>query len=124
MSEVAEPFQVEDLTVLTALEKVIETCRNHDTICVGATEVSRLLYKATPEEDAQKFELIVMAKDLLKEYQDIILFKAKELNIPVLYVETRKELAGVMPFKPKNIGAVGIKKFVNEGREKAFILNA
>ena len=100
-----QSLQIEDLTILTALKKVFEISRNHDTINIGATEVARDLYR----EGSQKFEVIVMAKDLLKEYQDIILFKAKELNIPVLMVESRKELASVMPFKAKNIGAVGIE---------------
>lgn len=124
MSEAVESFQVEDLSILSALKKVVEVCRNHDSMSVGATEVARLLYRISPETETQKFELIVVSKDLIKEYQDIIMFKAKELSIPVLFVDSRKELAGIMPFKAKNIGAVGIKDFVHEGREKAFILNA
>lgn len=82
------------------------------------------MYQITPETEARKFKLIVVSKDLIKEYQDIIMFKAKELDIPVLFVDSRKELASIMPFKAKNIGAAGIKDFIQEGREKAFILNA
>jgi ribosomal protein L7Ae-like RNA K-turn-binding protein len=124
MSDAAESFQVEDLTILSALKKVMEICRNHDSVSIGATEVARQLYRITPETETQKPKLIVVSKDLIKEYQDIIMFKARELNIPVLFVDSRKELASIMPFKAKNIGAVGIKDFIHEGREKAFILNA
>lgn len=124
MSEATESFQVEDLTILSSLKSVLEDCRDHDSVSIGATEVARALYQITPETDAQKFKLIVVSKDLIKEYQDIIMFKAKELDIPVLFVDSRKELASIMPFKAKNIGAAGIKDFIHESREKAFILNA
>lgn len=124
MSEPTESFQVEDLTILSALRKVLEICRSHDSVSIGATEVARVLYRTTPETEVQKFKLIVVSKDLIKEYQDIIMFKAKELDIPVLFVDSRKELASIMPFKAKNIGAAGIKDFIHEGREKAFILDA
>lgn len=124
MSHAVESFQVEDLTILSALKKVMEICRNHDSVSIGATEVGRMLYRITPETETQRPELIVVSKDLLEEYQKIIMFKAKELNIPVLFVDSRKELASIMPFKAKNIGAVGIRDFIHEGREKAFILSA
>lgn len=117
MSTLVENLQ-EELNIQTALQSVINTCRNHDSIKIGASEVVRALYMNTP------IQLIVLPEDLLDEYKTIITAKAQELNIPVVKVESRIELAKLMPFKVKKIGAVAIVDFVYESREKAFIFSA
>ncbi|KAM0679466.1 40S ribosomal protein S12 [Glugoides intestinalis] len=117
MSLIVESLQ-EDLTMQSALKKVFRICRNHDSLKLGASEVSRKLYQGTP------LQLIVMSEDILQEYKTIIINKAEELSVPIVTVETRKELGELMPFPSKKIAAVGITDFIHESREKAFIFNA
>lgn len=117
MSLIVESLQ-EDLTMQSALKKVFRICRNHDSLKIGASEVTRTLYQSSP------IELIVMSDDLHEDYKTIIIKKAEELSVPVVTVESRKELGELMPFSSKKIGAVGITDFIHESREKAFIFNA
>jgi ribosomal protein L7Ae-like RNA K-turn-binding protein len=117
MSQLAENLQ-EELNIQTALQSVINTSRNHDAAKFGASDVVRALYTNTP------LQLIVLPEDLLDEYKTIITAKAQEMNIPIVKVESRAELAKLMPFKAKKIGAVGITDFIYESREKAFIFSA
>lgn len=107
----------EDLTMQSALKRVFQICRNHDTLKIGASDVVRSFYQGNG------LKLVAMAGDLLEDYQKIILKKAEELNVPVVKVDSRSELGGLMPFSARSIGAVGVTDFVQESREKAFIFN-
>lgn len=117
MAQLVDNLQ-EELNIQTALQSVLNTCRNHDTLKIGASEVVRALYMNAP------LQLIVLPEDLLDEYKTIITSKAQENNVPIVKVDSRVELAKLMPFKTKRIGAVGIVDFVYESREKAFIFSA
>lgn len=117
MSEIVENFQ-EELTIQTALQSVFKTTRNHNFLKVGASEVVRALYQNV------NLQLIVLPEDLLDEYKTIITEKAKEMNVPIVKTESRAELAKLMPFSAKKIGAAAIVDFVTESREKDFIFSA
>jgi len=117
MSQIVESLQ-EDLTVQSSLKRVFQICRHHDTLKVGASEVVRSLYRG------RCLQLVVMSADLQEDYQTIIMKKAEELNVPVVKVDSRKELGGLMPFSARSMGAVGVTDFVQESREKAFIFNS
>lgn len=120
-----EAFQTEDVTIHSALRQIFVTCKNHNKLALGATEVIKSLVRVASIEDQECLRLVVMAKDLLQDFQSIIVEKCKELNVSILYVDDRKQLAEISPLKRvKNIGVVGIKDFVYESREKAFIVNA
>ncbi|KAI4290780.1 small subunit ribosomal protein S12e [Pancytospora philotis] len=121
----SEGFQAEDMTVVSALNKIFMTCRNHHKLALGSAEVVKALLRSNSAESADALELVIMAKDLLQEYQTIIVEKCKEFNVPVIYVDDRKQLAEISPLKrAKNVGVVGIRDFVYESREKRFIFNA
>lgn len=118
-----EAFQTEDLTVESALKQVFATCKNHNKLALGAIEVVKALYRGAGSADSVK--LVVMAKDLLQSYQDIIIDQCRQQGIVVMYVEDRKQLGAITPLKKvKNTGVIGIKDFVCESREKAFVVNA
>ena len=117
MDQLAENLQ-EELNFQTAIQSVVNTSRNHDAAKFGASDVVRALYANIP------LQLIILAEDLLDQYKIIITAKAQELNIPIMKIATRAELAKLMPFKAKNIGAVGIIDFIYESREKSFIFNS
>lgn len=120
-----EAFQTEDVTIHSALRQIFITCKNHNKLALGATEVVKSLMRATSAEDLECLRLVVVAKDLLQEFQDIIVERCRALNVSILYVDDRKQLAEISPLKRvKNIGVIGIKDFVYESREKAFIVNA
>jgi len=116
MSQLVESLQ-EDLTIQSALKKVLQTSRNHDALKIGASEVVRCLYQGSP------LQMIVMPEDLLEEYKTIITQKAEELSVPIVKVESRKELGELMPFHARKMGAVGVVDFIHESREKAFIFS-
>ena len=69
-------------------------------------------------------KLVILAKDLIKEYQDLIVPKCEQFGIPIIFLEDRVELGSITPMKIKKAGAIGIKNFICETREKAFIINA
>lgn len=116
MAQIVESLN-EDLTIQSALKKVFETSRNHDSLKIGASEVVRSLYQNSP------LQLVVISEDLLEDYKTIITKKAEEVNIPVVKVESRKELGEMMPFSARKMGAVGVVDFIHESREKAFIFS-
>lgn len=117
MSQLVESLQ-EDLTIQSALKKVFQTSRNHDALRIGASDVVRKMYQG------QKFQLIVMSSDLLEDYKTLIMNKAEEMQVPVVKVESRKELGELMPFPARKMGAVGVVDFIHESREKAFIFSS
>lgn len=120
-----EAFQSEDLTVLSALAQVFKTCKSHNKLALGSTEVTKTLVRTTSSEDKDGLKLVVVAKDLLEGFQRIIEDRCRAFGIPMLYVEDRKQLAEITPLKNvRNFGAIGIRDFVCESREKAFIVNA
>ncbi|ELA41703.1 uncharacterized protein VICG_01207 [Vittaforma corneae ATCC 50505] len=116
MSQLVESLQ-EDLTVQSALKKVLQVCRNHDSLKIGASEVVRCLYQNAP------LQLIIIPEDLFEDYKTIIMKKAEELSIPVVKIESRQELGELMPFSARKIGAVGVVDFIHDSREKAFIFS-
>lgn len=120
-----EAYQAEDLTITSALQQIFKNCKNHNMLALGTTEVIKSLYRTTSTEDEEIMNLVVVAKDNLSEFTHIIEDKCRQLNIPLLFVETREELASITPLKRiKKASAIGIKDFVCESREKAFIVNA
>jgi len=116
-------FESEDLSLRTAFEKVFTICRNHNKILMGAKEIIKTLVRSTAQDAPLK--MVIIAKDADQQAQDIMLFKCREKNVPVIYVDTRKELGEMAPLKKvKNIGAVGIVDFIYETREQIFILSS
>ncbi|KAI5168320.1 small subunit ribosomal protein S12e [Pancytospora epiphaga] len=118
-------FKMEDMTVQTALQQVFAVCKNHNKLALGSAEVLKCLMRASSPEDTDALRLVVMAKDHLQDYQSVILQKCQEAGVPVIYVEDHKQLAEISPIKRvKRMGVIGIKDFVYDSREKAFIANA
>ena len=118
-------FKTEDMTIETALSTIFAVCRNHNKLALGSAEVLKSLLRAPSPESPESLKLVVMAKDHQQDYQSIILQKCQEANVPVVYVDDRKQLAEITPLKrAKKVGVVGIRDFVCDSREKAFIANA
>lgn len=125
VATMTEPFQSEDMTVVSALSKVFITCKNHNMLALGSAEVIKTLYRVSSTDASSGLKLVVMAKDLLPEFQSIIVEKCKEQDIAIIYIDDRKQLAEITPIKRiKNMGVIGIKEFVCESREKGFIFSA
>lgn len=118
-------FKMEDMTVQTALRQIFAVCKNHNKLARGSAEVLKCLLRGASPEGPDSLKLVIMAKDLLQDYQSIILQKCQEANVPVIYVDDQKQLAEISPIKRvKKMGVIGIKDFVYDSREKAFIANA
>ena len=109
----------EELNMKACLEKCLEISYNHVKVASGSKEILKTLVRE------QELKLVILAKDLIQGYQDVILNQCKAQNVPVVYLESRKELAEIFPYaKLKKAGAVGIKDFVRETDEMKFVLNA
>lgn len=118
-------IHTEDLTITSALQKVMQVSRNHDQLAIGATRVAKILYRMVSQDEVSDLKLVILAKDLLPEYQTLITAKCKQFNIPIIYLSDRKELGSIIPIKGiKRTGAVGVRDFIYETREKAFVVNA
>merc|ERR1712131_166873 len=107
----------EELNMKICLEKCLKVAHNHVKISSGATEVLKALVRE------QEMKLVILAKDLLQKYQDVIVESCKKRNVPIVFVESREEMAEIIPIKMKKSGACGIKDFVWESKEKNFILS-
>lgn len=99
------------------LKKVLNTAYNHVKACMGAKETLKALAR---EED---LKLVVLAKDLHQNYNDVILAKCQKANVPVIYLESREELASIFPVKCKKAGAIAVRDFVHETPEKELIMS-
>ncbi len=112
----SEEFE-QELSVKSCLQRCLEISRNHVQTLNGAKEVLKNLNRDVD------MELVVLTKDLLEGYYKLILKTCETKGIPTLIIESRKELGEIMPLKKvKKIGAVAIKDFVYESREKGFIM--
>ncbi len=123
LNEIPPTHDLMDLTVETALQNIFQTCRNHNKLAIGFKEVVKSLYRS--KDDENKLKLVVVAKDTVPNVLAIIEYKCRELNIPMIFLETNQELGKIAPIKKvKNMSAIGIRDFICESREKAFIARA
>ena len=98
------------------LKKVLKIAYNHVQACTGADEIIKSLIRE------ETLELVVLARDLTQKYQDVIMGLCQKANVPVVFVEDRKEMAEIFPLKVKKAGAAAVKNFMKETDEKRFIL--
>lgn len=117
-------YQLEDLTIKNALTSTFVVSRNHNKLSVGATEVAKCLERVLPDDPSTRPELVVLAQDLEERFKTIILSQCERLSVPVIYIDDRRTLASMLPIKRiRDAGAVCIRDFICESREKAFIIN-
>lgn len=117
-------FQVKDLTLDNALQSVFQSCRNHDKLLMGATQVTKSLIRIASKE-TDKPALVVLAKDLESDFQTIIISQCQRLDIPVIFVEDRAALGSLSPVRRmKTNGACLVLAPVWENREWKFVLDS
>lgn len=118
-------FQVEDLTIKSALQTIFAACSTRMQLAMGATEVTKALYRVSPDDVTRRLKLVVLAADLHDSYRAIILERCQALGVPVINMESRAELAEIAPVKRiKRVGAIGVRMFAGNSREEAFIAAA
>ena len=106
-----------DLDIKTCIKTCLKTAYSHVKALTGSKEIVKNLIRN------EEISLVILSKDLIKQYQDLILMLCKNNNVPVIFLENKSELAEVFPIKVKKASAIAIKNFIGESREKAFLMN-
>ncbi|ORD94304.1 hypothetical protein ECANGB1_898 [Enterospora canceri] len=105
------------VNLTSSLKKCFQIAYNHVQAAPGATEVYKTLIRN------EEMQLVVLSKDLPDKPREMIMAKCQSNNVPVVFIETRSELGKLCPTKVKNAGAFGIKNFMLETEEKAFLMS-
>ncbi|KCZ81947.1 hypothetical protein H312_00590 [Anncaliia algerae PRA339] len=98
-----------------ALSQVFSVAKGHNQLVVGFRQVASILQREKPK-------FVCIAKDMESQANSILLALCKKSEIPVIYIETRKELASLAG-KGGKIGVIALKDFVFATTGRSFISN-
>ncbi|KAI5150664.1 small subunit ribosomal protein S12e [Enteropsectra breve] len=119
-----ESYEMGEMTRESALKELFTVSKNHRQLAVGAAEVVKTLARAGENaHDAMK--VVVLANDLQNELKAVVLSLCESKKITTILLDDRKALGELVSgSSKKGCGAVGIKQFIGESKEKAFIINS
>ncbi|RVD93030.1 40S ribosomal S12 [Tubulinosema ratisbonensis] len=98
-----------------ALSQVFSVSGGHNKLVVGFRQVASILQREKPV-------FVCIAKDMQNQANDVLLALCKKHQVPVIFIETRKELATLAHRRGK-CGVLAMMDFVFSTTGKSFVTN-